>query len=442
MAPPSSPYLLPAQPIVDRRLADAVAADYLKFAQARPPTDFTDYVSTRYALDLRTEYAGCELTNPWGKASGQLSMTVQQIEEDVQAGLGFVVLKTVIAQDPHGRQSMEQWVVKESRMAAESVVGASGKAGWTINWKGRGWWQPFDEYLQLVRDARRIAQHGHTLIVPSCKYHLPKPDEATWNTAEYEYTTRQLLSAWSAAVESASSPMPLEKDFSPTLEGSDHAAVQANILEWLRQVPEHIATAVATWGEGTGYDEKQSGIRLGLKIFNALFDDEFQLEMLRTIHAAKRRANYFIYGNRLFDPNRQFEGHRGIAYGGPDLSDRNLRVMSRFGREVVDGAIAEPTLPWSATGNIATGKMALEYALQGASSFQLHTFFQLPSHVYAMKVGSKTQKALHELYFHPQTGLIVWMHHLAALLALPRDPIRLRDIIGRGTDRRLCRESK
>ncbi len=87
-------------------------------------------------------------------------------------------------------------------------------------------------------------------------------------------------------------------------------------------------------------------------------------------------------------------------------------------------------VPLDATGNIVTGKMALEYALRGASSFQLHTFFQLPADQYRMTTGNKTQKSLHELYFHPETGFVVWMHHLADVLSLPQAPIRFRDVIG------------
>jgi hypothetical protein len=210
-------------------------------------------------------------------------------------------------------------------------------------------------------------------------------------------------------------PMPMEKDFSPTLAGSDRSAQQAKILEWLTTVPRLIREAVVDAVE----------IRVGLKIFNALFDDEFQLEMLRAIHGGENGPDFFIYGNRLFDPDREFDGKRGIAYGGPDLSDRNLRVMSRFQTEC-----AIP-LPWSATGDIHSGKMALEYALRGASSFQLHTFFQMPNDHYTAMVGNKTQKALHELYFHPGRGLIVWMRHLAGALGLSTERVRLVDIIGR-----------
>lgn len=88
----------------------------------------------------------------------------------------------------------------------------------------------------------------------------------------------------------------------------------------------------------------------------------------------------------------------------------------------------EPSLPWSATGNITTGRMAIEYLLRGATSFQLHTFFQLPAEHYAMKSGNHTQRALHELHFHPQTGFVVWLHHLANQRGFSERPIRLLDV--------------
>jgi len=402
-----------------------VVEDYERFAETGLPSPLEEYLADRFRLDVTAEYAGYEIRNPWGKASGQLSMTARQVEEDVEAGLGFVVLKTVIAQDKTGAQTMKDWAIQESRMTAEPIVGKSGEKGWTISWKGRGWWQSFDEYLQLIRDAQQIANDSGILIVPSCKYHLPTPEEDDWKISEYEYTTQRILQAWQQHAKQQDRPMPLEKDFSPTLAGSDRASAQAKILEWLRTVPQLVQEA--TLKNRQTADQKT--IRLGLKIFNALFDDEFQLEMLRTIHKPDAgRADFYIYGNRLFDPNREFDGHKGIAYGGPDLSDRNLRVMSEFVRTEGNG---QPLLPWSATGNIVTGKLALEYALRGAGSFQLHTFFQLPADQYKMSTGNKIQKALHELYFHPETGFVIWMHHLANVLSLSQAPIRFRDVIGK-----------
>lgn len=408
-----------------------VQRDYERFAKSGLPTSLEQYLLDEYDLDVTAEYAGFPIRNPWGKASGQLSMTARQVEEDVAAGLGFVVLKTVIAQDEQGDQSMAAWAIPEARMVAEPIVGQSGEPGWTITWKGRGWWQSFEAYLQLIRDARRIAEGSGTLIVPSCKYHLPSPNEPQWRVGEYRFTTAKLLEAW----QPAGSPMPLEKDFSPTLAGSDLAAAKAKILEWLRVVPRLIHESAARSQLGK--------VRVGMKLFNALFDDGFQLEMLDAIHGeAEERPEFFIYANRLFDPNREFDGQRGVAFGGPDLSDRNLRVLDQWLEKLTRSAsegfagerMPEPSLalrvslPWSATGNITTGRMAVEYLLRGATSVQLHTFFQLPAEHYSMKIGNRTQRALHELHFHPETGFVVWLHHLANQRGVSDRPIRLLEI--------------
>lgn len=408
-----------------------VQRDYERFATSRLPTSLEQYLLDEYDLDVTAEYAGFPIKNPWGKASGQLSMTARQVEEDVAAGLGFVVLKTVIAQDEHGAQSMAAWAIPEARMVAEPIVGRSGESGWTITWKGRGWWQPFEAYLQLIRDARRIADGHNTLIVPSCKYHLPSPNEPKWRVAEYDFTTAKLLAAW----QTGGTPMPLEKDFSPTLAGSDRSAAQAKILEWLRVVPKLVRDSAAKSGLGQ--------VRIGMKLFNSLFDDGFQLEMLDAIHGdVAERPDYFIYANRLFDPKREFDGQHGVAYGGPDLSDRNLRVLdqwlTRLNRSENEGSGVGPPakpspalrvrLPWSATGNITTGRMAVEYLRRGATSFQLHTFFQLPAEQYVMKIGNRTQRALHELHFHPQTGFVLWLHHIANQRGVSDRPIQLLDI--------------
>lgn len=403
VSPPGTRCALPEIPAVPAEFRKRVTGFYDQFATNGSPGNLEDFLLNEFQLDVSTEYAGLPIRNPWGKASGQLSMNAGQVREDVEAGLGFVVLKTVIAQDETGEQSMDAWAIREARMQVERITGKrTGQSGWTVTWKGRGWWQTFEEYLALIRDARQIADGNDspgagTLIVPSCKYHLPAPGEATWKTAEYEYSTQKFLEAWGA---STADVMPLEKDFSPTLAGSDLAAAREPILDWLRQVP-----ALIRGGAG----ELNSSLRVGLKIFNAMFADEFQLELLRLIHEASpdNRPDFFVYGNRLFDPDWEFDGKRGVAYGGPDLSDRNLRVMSAFGEETSSTAI-----PWSATGDIGTGKMAMEYALRGATSFQLHTFFQLPADQYKMKTGSRTQRALHELYFQPDTGFVTWAEHL------------------------------
>ncbi|MBM80768.1 MAG: hypothetical protein CMJ78_09260 [Planctomycetaceae bacterium] len=418
------PELLPAEPNIDPDVTSKLRWDFDRFATDGLPDELEAFILEEYGIDVSSEYAGYEIRNPWGKASGQLSMTARQVQEDVDAGLGFVVLKTVIAEDGAGEQTMAAWAIKESRMLVESIAGQNGETGWTVRWKGRGWWQSFDDYLRLIRDASDIAKSSDTLIVPSCKYHLPRPDETEWNRSEYEFTTRAMLEAWHSTDER---PMPLEKDFSPTLAGSDLATVQTQILEWLEIVPSLIRyLGNVPVDNAQNKHAERAPVRIGLKVFNAMFDDEFQLRMLEKVHQTDAEpCDFYIHGNRLFDPDRDFDGHKGIAYGGPDLSDRNLRVMHEFARRRQNAG----GLPWCATGNILSGRTAVEYALLGASSFQLHTGFQLPSEEYSMKVGNKTQKTLHKLYFHPTDGFIAWCLHVAGQKSLDH-PIRFRDIVG------------
>ena len=167
---------------------------------------------------------------------------------------------------------------------------------------------------------------------------------------------------------------------------------------------------------------------VGLKLFNSLDDDTFQLAMLAEVHG-ESRPDFLIYANRLFDPDRVFEGQRGVAYGGPDLSDRNLRLLSTLRAAQERGEIPRRPMEISATGDISSGRIAVEYALRGCTSFQIHTLFQLPSGEYPMRVGTKVQRALHRLYFDPEDGFIVWLIHAARRLDLAREGlIRFLDL--------------
>ena len=51
----------------------------------------------------------------------------------------------------------------------------------------------------------------------------------------------------------------------------------------------------------------------------------------------------------------------------------------------------------------------IQYALRGAESGQIHTYFQLPRPMYRSGSPSRTAAALHELVLHPDHGLIAWM---------------------------------
>lgn len=400
-------YPLPEQPEIPRSLRQQIEEDYRRF-KAGLPASLEVYVWNAYQVDLASEYGGRRIKNPFGKASGQLSLATHQVVKDAESGLGFVVLKTVIAQNEQGMQSMQDWAIKETHMLVEPILGSCGRRGWTVTWKGRGWHESFASYLKFFGEALDAAREANMLVVPSCKYHLPLPGEKIWREDEYEFTTRSLLQVWRQHGE-PTAPLPLEKDFSPTLAGSPRAAQKQTILDWLRTVPGLIRKAV-----------QPCDVRVGLKIFNAMFEDDFQIEMLKVTHnSSEASPDFIVYANRLFDPDREFEGKKGVAYGGPDLSDRNLRVLKEWRElEFVAGA-TKPALAMSGTGDICSGKMAVEYLLRGCSSFQMHTPFQLPESEYEMTSGHKTQRFLHKLYFHPTEGFLAWMGHLRRARDLP-----------------------
>src|SRR5262245_38003680 len=96
------PHLLPPEPDVPVPLLRQIATDVERFAHDGLPHPLEPYLLETYRVDVSSVYAGLPIRNPWGKASGQLSMTLAQVEEDAAAGLGFVVLKTLIAEDAAG----------------------------------------------------------------------------------------------------------------------------------------------------------------------------------------------------------------------------------------------------------------------------------------------------------------------------------------------------
>jgi dihydroorotate dehydrogenase len=399
------PHLLPPTPDIAAETLLRIGEDHDRFAVQGLPGDLDRYLRESYGLDMSATYAGIALRNPWGKASGQLSLNRASVEEAAEAGLGLVVLKTVIAEDRAGDRAMSAWAIKESQMAVERIEGSNaGEIGWTVTWNGRGWWESFDLYLELVRSTCAIGRASDMVVVPSVKYHLPQPGESLWRTEEYQVTTRALLDAYQCA--GGVLPMPLEKDFSPTLAGSDRAAARNSVIEWIARVPGLIRAALS----------EPEHLRVGLKLFNSLENDEFQHELLALAHRGPGRADFLVYANRLFNPHRVFEGNCGVAFGGPDLSSRNLRILSALRLAEEQGAFAEPPLEISATGDISSGRIAVEYALRGCTSFQIHTLFQLPASEYAMRVGTKVQRALHRLYFDPLDGFIVWALHAARRL--------------------------
>jgi hypothetical protein len=374
---------------------ERLAGDFERFGRALPP-DFPAYVRERYHIDLSARYLGFPLPHPIGKGSGQLSLNLDQLEADRAAGLAFVVLKTVIAEDPAGERSMGAWAIHESRMKVEPIRSPSGRSGWTVTWKGRGWDRPFDDYLALVRAAGDMTRAGF-LALPSAKFHLPLLDQP-FRSDEYRHTTGALARAWGGPV------LALEKDFSPTLAGDPLADERARVLRWLAEVPREIRSAAGG-----------AGVRLALKLMNARYDDAFQLAMLD----AASGADALVCFNRLWS------AERGVAYGGPELAERNLRVLA--------AAAGRPLPPLAGTGDICSGLRVLDYARAGCECVQLHTYFQLPLTEYPATDGSRTSRALHALVFHPERGMIAGLLELEEQEILHREhgELRFLDLVPR-----------
>jgi hypothetical protein len=348
-----------------------------------PPPDVAAYIREAYGINLTARYLGRTIPHPIGKGSGQLSLNVEQLETDRAAGLAFVVLKTAIGENAAGERSMGAWALHETKMKVERRTSAAGVEGWTVTWKGRGWDRSFEDYLELVRAAGQFTKAGGMLVVPSVKLHLPKFDEP-FRDDEYRHTIGRIADAW------GDGPLPIEKDFSPTLAGDPLADERGRILRWLREVPPRIRDAAGA-----------VPVELALKLMNARFDDAFQSEMI----AAAAGADTLVCFNRLWDASS------GVAYGGYDLSDRNLRVLAAQSRS---GAA------FAGTGNVCSGRMVLEYARRGCQCVQLHTCFQLPLREYPASAGSRTQRALHALLFDPADGLVACMRELEAAGRLER----------------------
>lgn len=377
-------------------MRDQLIRDWERFRDA-PSPDPIGHIRDVYRIDPGARYLGVPLPHPIGKASGQLSLRRDQLDADAAAGLALVVLKTVIAQDASGHQSMAAWAIHETRMKVERHAAADGREGWTVTWKGRGWDRSFEEYLELVRSARELTQAGGPLIVPSVKYHLPPAGEP-FNEGEYQFTTSQLAKAW------GSGPLLVEKDFSPTLAGDSRSDQRRQILRWLQEAPGLIR-------RGAGDD-----CRVALKLMNATFDDEFQLAML----AAGSDADALVTFNRLWD------AERGVAVGGWELSDRNLRAL----HAAQSAAMELP--PLVGTGNVNSGRMIMAYALAGCASVQLHTWFQLPLGEYGIRAGARPVRALQTLLFDPHDGLVATMLELeeAGFLARHNGELRFLDAVG------------
>ncbi|MCD6442970.1 MAG: hypothetical protein J7L28_03295 [Thermotogae bacterium] len=382
----NEPYVFPDEVELDGKLRRMVEEDYTKFNRNGLPDDIGGYVLKKYGIGLDGRICDIRLRNPFGKASGQLSMNLNQVKDDLEAGLGFIVLKTVIAQDESGKSRMEDWKTRESRMVVERIRSKGGRIGWTVNWRGRGWSKSFEDYLDFYRASLEMGDEYEVPIMVSCMFHVPSKDEE-FEVKEFEFTVSKLCGVY--LEKRRKFDMLMEVDFSPTLNLLDDVKDPENVRRWFDEIPK----LIRNYGI--------SRMKVGAKIFNVVGDDEYQKEIARM--ALTSDFDFLTFFNRLFDPVKK------MAYGGYDLSDRNLRVMDELRDEIANYISSQRTI--SGTGNIDSGRMMLEYAVRGCSSGQIHTFFQIPLRFYGMMRGSRTERALNELIFNPKKGLIPFMIH-------------------------------
>src|SRR5207247_11467003 len=159
--------------LVCARMSSEIERDFER-SKRELPSDFSDHVRETYGIDLTARYLGETVPHPIGKGSGQLSLNENQLAEDARAGLAFVVLKTLIAQDEAGSQSMAAWAIHETKMKVERRGGAGGRPGGRVTGEGRGGDRQVEDDGALGGRGRDLTRAGSLLVVPSAKYHRPR----------------------------------------------------------------------------------------------------------------------------------------------------------------------------------------------------------------------------------------------------------------------------
>jgi len=370
--------------------------------------ELSNHVLKNYGIDITGNYAGIKIAHPFGKAAGQLSMTSGHIKADFENGLAFSVMKSAVGVTVDGDIGIDGWERSAPKMIVESRTSKDGRDGWTVTWKGRGWDKGFTAYADFYSDVLAMDTPGHYTF-PSLMVDVTDRDRAI---DQCSFCLKQLTEIHEKI--GSKNPFTIEIDISPTL----NLLPGAENDDTFRQFA---VNSVAAFYHGLPEPHK-----FIVKIPNADRGPEFQLQLVKdSIEEGKERLAGIIIGNRLFDPKGEFEGQVGIAYGGWDLSNANLETLDLMLKEKIN-------VPLIATGNIGTGRMMVEYALRGCTAGEIHTFFQLsPSSYRAPKGdGGRIWRAMREIMFHPDDGLIAIMLKLetASLLTAKNEILYFSDL--------------
>ena len=383
-------------------------SDDFDSGEVAPAKDLSPRILEKYGVDLTGEYAGVSLYHPFGKAAGQLSLNEKQVISDRDSGLAYTVLKSAVGVTESGEVGIDDWQKSAPEMMLEPRKARDGRTGWTVTWKGRGWDKGFGAYIEFYRESLR--QNPGYLVIPSLMVDVTDAARAR-QQASHCITELFEIHGRNASVGN----FVIEIDISPTLFLLPDADKDEKVIEMVTTSVDAFRSALESKG------------RCVIKLPNASRGAEFQANLAKAgLEAGGNRVAALIVGNRLFDPDSEFKGQRGIAYGGYDLSNANLETLDRFRADSIRVDIA-------GTGNICSGRMMAEYAIRGCKSGQIHTFFQLPPNSYRAPAssGGRTWRALRELLYHPDDGLISTILKLerSGKLARSNDILRFRDLL-------------
>jgi hypothetical protein len=370
---------------LDGSIVSALKNDF-ENSIVRESENLSKYIIDKYSIDLTTDYVGIKLPHPFGKAAGQLSMSGKHVLSDRMNGLAFTVLKSAVGVTMSGDLGISDWALPAPKMRLNRRIARDGREGWTVVWRGRAWTKSFDAYLELYRES--LSQNPGYVVIPSLIFDITNPDRAI---KQGLYCIPKLYEVYLKI--SPAFQFLMEVDISPTLFFLPDSNDPDKVMNW-------VLTSVRAAKEGL-----PEGVKCVVKLTNADRGAEYQLEMAqKALEVGGNKVSGLLIGNRLFDHNGEFEGKKGIAYGGFDLSNANLATLDLIKKAGID-------IPLVATGNIHSGKMMCEYAIRGCLSGEMHTFFQLPSNAYRTPVKGLPRQwvALKELMFHPDDGLLAVM---------------------------------
>ncbi|NUN93746.1 MAG: hypothetical protein HUU04_08200, partial [Verrucomicrobiae bacterium] len=295
------------------------------------------------------------------------------------------------ARDAAGAAAVQDWRGLESELGWEESNGFP-----SLIWLECGWYDTLEVYGEFFRTALEVAGRRRMPVLPAIHVGVNARGQAS--PAEARHTVRLLQEIWHGA--HPDQPLPLEVEARPETRGFSPARKRR---AWLR-AHDAVAKLIKEASEHPRY------LRVGLKLGGSTFDAAFQAQALARVLDGARAPSFLVLFERLRRFERRLGGRRAVSRGGAELFRRNLAALDLFGRPI----------EFSALGDIVTGRRMVEYALRGATSGQMHTIFALPEASYRRRMGTRCERALHELVFHPEHGLVAAMLHVKARTGIAR----------------------